>query len=380
MNAPHWIIANLDAEDDWARLHAPDVGRWPRSLPLPVLQKISLFGTLLRVWGRDGDVLWTPAPIDPRCVREVPGLPSVSFVHGPDAKVPADASVTAWAAAPPAPIERALFEATAKVNDRAFALRLTERFGVALPGSRVVRTIEQLIASEVGGGRWVAKAPHGAAGRNRVLGEGRWLDENQRGALAALLKEHGRLIVQPWVNRTLDFGMWLDPGEADADGDVRWTRGVHELQTDERGRFQGIVVSEDGPALDAPAFLETMGNLVRDHLEAAGYLGPFGIDGWEYESITGARMLMPLGEINARRTFGMVAHALVERVARPHWKRVSGPVALRFGRRPEPEDRDHTIPLLGAADAPEMHAWLERLAPVSSRAPSSAHAVRPAPP
>jgi len=97
---------------------------------------------------------------------------------------------------------------------------------------------------------------------------------------AALLKEHGRLIVQPWVNRTLDFGMGLDPGE---DGDGRW------LEIPARELVPGDVVKVQ------------IGILVRDHLEVAGYLGPFGIDGWEYESITGARMLMPLGEINARR-------------------------------------------------------------------------------
>ncbi len=132
-----------------------------------------------------------------------------------------------------------------------------------------------------------------------------------------------------------------------------------------------MVISREGPQVDAPAFLETMANLVRDHLESAGYRGPFGIDGWEYESITGARMLMPLGEINARRTFGMVAHELVERVARPHWGEDAGPVALMFGKHEERDDDEDRIPLLGAAGAPEMHAWLERLQPVAASAARS---------
>lgn len=353
---PRWILGNLDCEVDWARLHAPDKGRWPRNLPLDVLHRVSSFATLLRVYGEDGDVLWTPAPVDPRCVRTVDGLPIVDLVHGPDAKVPKGAEVVAWADAPPAPASPKRIEAAATVNDRAFALRLAERFGVALPGSQIVHTLEEFLATDVAGGPWVLKAPHGAAGRNRVLGEGRRLDEAQRGAFENLRKEHGCLVLMPWVRRTLDFGLWLAP-----DGEGGWSRGVHEIEVDDRGRFLGVVVTPEGPELDAPAYLHTIGDLVRDHLHEAGYEGPFGIDGWEYQSVTGTRMLMPLGEINARRTFGMVAHALAQRVAPRYWGDAAPAVALRFGKRPEGEDPTDCVPLLGAPDAPIMHAWLERL-------------------
>ena len=158
------------------------------------------------------------------------------------------------------------------------------------------------------------------------------------------------------MRRTRDFGLWVEP---DGDGGLR--TGVNEQVIDARGRFQGVIVSRDGPALDAGAFLDTMAKLVRDHLEQAGYEGPFSIDGFEYESVTGSCLLMPLGEINARRTFGMVAHALVNRVARPLWGQDPGPVALRFGRAGEPDTHETRLPLLGAADEPLMHAWLERV-------------------
>lgn len=351
-----WIVGNLDCEVDWARLRAPDKGRWPRNLPLDVLHRVSAFATLLRVYGEQDDVLWTPAPVDPACLRAVDGLPDVELVHGPDAKVPKGVGVVAWAEAPPVPASRKAIEAAAKVNDRAFALRLAERFGVALPGSQVIHTLEEFLATDVAGGAWVLKAPHGSAGRNRVLGNGRRLDDPQRGAIENLRKEHGRLILMPWVRRTLDFGLWLAP-----DGAGAWRRGMHELEVDERGRFRGIVVTPGGPDLDAPAYLNTIGDLVRDHLDSAGYTGPFGIDGWEYQSVTGTRMLMPLGEINARRTFGMVAHALVERVAPRYWGDNAPAVALRFGTRDEGEDPTDCVPLLGAPDEPIMHAWLERL-------------------
>lgn len=351
-----WIVGNLDCEVDWARLRAPDKGRWPRNLPLDVLHRVSTYATLLRVHARPDDVLWTPAPVDPACLRAVDGLPEVELVHGPDAKIPKGAEVVAWGDAPPLALPRKRLEAAAKVNDRAFALRLAERFGVALPGSQVVHTLEEFLATEVAGGAWVLKAPHGAAGRNRVLGRGRRLDDAQRGAIENLRKEHGRLILMPWVRRTLDFGLWLAP-----EGAGSWRRGVHEVEVDERGRFRGVVVTGEGPELDAPAYLHTIGDLVRDHLLEAGYEGPFGIDGWEYQSVTGTRMLMPLGEINARRTFGMVAHELVQRVAPRYWGDAADAVALRFGSRPAGEDPAECVPLLGDAEGETTHAWLERL-------------------
>ncbi|MDA1195193.1 MAG: hypothetical protein O2894_08400 [Planctomycetota bacterium] len=362
---PRWIVGNLDCEIDWARLQAPGSGRWPRSLPLDVLHRVSAYATLLRVLGEEGDTLWTPAPVDPRTVRVVDGLPDLQLAHGPDALPPKGSKIIAWADAPPLDLPRARLEAAAKVNDRAFALRLTERFGVALPGTQVVTSLEEFLATDVAGGAWVLKAPHGAAGRNRVLGSGRRLDEPQRGAIANLLREHGRLILQPWVRRTLDFGLWLAP-----DGDGGWLRGVNKLEVDERGRFRGVVVTAEGPALDAPAYLHTVGDLVRDHLHGAGYEGAFGIDGYEYQSSIGTRMLMPLGEINARRTFGMVAHALVARVAPRYWGEHAGPVALRFGQRDEREDPTSCVPLLGSADEPIMHAWLERV-PLREHVPTA---------
>ncbi len=361
MSKRTWILGNLDCEDDWARMRAGDSGRWPRRLPLDVLQRASLYASLLRVFANEGDVLWTPAPVDPARLRPVPGLPDIELVHGPDSLPPAGADVLAWAAAPPNPIPRERVAVAARVNDRVFALRLAERFGVALAGSQVVKSLEELLATEVAGGPWVAKAPHGTAGRNRVLGRGRQLEENQRGAVAALLAEHGRLVLQPWVRRTFDFGLWLQPEEGG-----RWRRGISEQVIDARGRFQGVVVSDPPPDLDAAAFLETLGTLVRDHLDQAGYEGPFGIDGFEYEGVTGAPLLMPLLEINARMTFGMVAHALVERVARAHWGESATRVALRFGRAGEPETHDTRLPLLGAPDEPLMHAWLEKLEPTEA--------------
>ena len=49
-------------------------------------------------------------------------------------------------------------------------------------------------------------------------------------------------------------------------------------------------------------------------LRSAGYVGPFGIDAWRYRRDDGAIVLNPLGEINARMTFGLVEWARAERL------------------------------------------------------------------
>jgi hypothetical protein len=41
-------------------------------------------------------------------------------------------------------------------------------------------------------------------------------------------------------------------------------------------------------------------------------VGPFGIDAWRHRLPDGTLALNPLGEINARMTFGLVAWALEE--------------------------------------------------------------------
>ena len=48
---------------------------------------------------------------------------------------------------------------------------------------------------------------------------------------------------------------------------------------------------------------------IAEALRQAGYLGPFGIDAWHWRRPDGTVVFHPLGEINARMTFGLVEHA-----------------------------------------------------------------------
>ena len=74
-------------------------------------------------------------------------------------------------------------------------------------------------------------------------------------------------------------------------------------------------------------------------LRREGYVGPFGIDAWAY-----GNSFNPLGEINARMTFGLVAWALAERLGIERLR-------LRFGS----EAPEGAIPLLAGTPS----AWIE---------------------
>lgn len=327
------LIANLDAEEQLAGGHR---GGLPQSL----LAGISAFGTLLRAFAEQGDRLWTPAPVDGARLAAVPGLPQPQLVSGELAQLAAGGPILAWAETsevaamrrreetakdglhrlplyrlpwrlpPPSPA------AVAQVNDRAFYLRLAEELGCALPGARWIASLNELrrhlaaggaSASPTGG--WVVKAPFSAAGRHRlVLPNGNVGSAGER-ALERLLAAYGRLLFEPWMKRTADFGRCgavLDDG-------VRWV-GWHRQLVDHRGRFRGIRLGAgeltDGERRQAAE----VSYAVASRLATAGYRGPFGIDFWRHRDAAGRQRLQPLGEVNARLTFGFVAHALAERL------------------------------------------------------------------
>ena len=388
-------------------------GRGPRTLSASARRASAGFATLLRAFALDGDRLWTPEPVAAERMAAVDGLPRPELVSGRLERlaVPPGEAVLAWgetaavarirrrgavAARPPADdppgwlgvlrrLPAAAPEVAARMNDRRFCLELAGELGRALPGARSIRSVAELAehlrsgACDAGGGAWVAKAPWSAAGRHRVirsgldaLGDGARLDAAGsdpalRGGIERLLERSGALVVEPWVERTADYGA---AGLVLPDGGME-SLGTHRLEVDRRGAFTGLVL--EGPlsarSVDpaARAALESTLESVGRRLAGAGYVGPFGIDGFTWREPGGASHVHPLSEINARLTFGLVARALAVRClqATPADEAAAGrPAAavLRLGRplgaRGDDPVVSRSIELLTAtAEAPG--AWLE---------------------
>jgi hypothetical protein len=323
------ILANLLGEEDFARVHrrAPP----PRS----VLATASRMALLLRAFAREGDRLWLPAPIDPALLPDIPGCPRPILESGPLRALPRADEVLAWCETPTAmahrggprtagsipwdaPLHDLLWrlptpppEVVAKVHHRRFHLQVAAELGCALPGARMVESLADLDRALRDGPRsWVVKAPFSASGRSRYIernGDSTLADPKARRTVERLFAYHGPLLFEPWMERTEDFGV----SALLAGAELRIV-GIHRQRVDRKGQFEGIDL-ETGLAAEDRERLVATTEAVAAALRREGYTGPFGIDAWRYREADGTLALNPLGEINARMTFGLVAWTAAER-------------------------------------------------------------------
>jgi hypothetical protein len=135
------------------------------------------------------------------------------------------------------------------------------------------------------------------------------------------------------MDRTADYGcsVLLDP-----DGTFEVVS-FHGQAVDRRGQFAGIELRGtfegfDGLDREEESRMRTTIEGTARALTAAGYHGPFGIDAWRYRTADGDIAFHPLGEINARMTFGLVARTLVDCLREPLGLGPADRVRLAFGR------------------------------------------------
>ena len=230
---------------------------------------------------------------------------------------------------------------------------MARELGCALPGARMVESLpdlDRILASFEAPRSWVVKAPLSASGRDRYIERmgPEISDPRARRAIARLFDRHGPLLFEPWMNRTADFGV-----SAVLTATELQIVGIHGQHVDRKGQFAGIDLQPSLSGSERERLLETVESVALA-LRRADYAGPFGIDAWRYRKPGGEEMLHPLGEINARLTFGRVAWALAERLP--------GTVRLRFGRSlpaPEPGKDEGIVPLLAPGSEKGTAAWIE---------------------
>ena len=162
------------------------------------------------------------------------------------------------------------------------------------------------------------KPQFGASGRNILrfpLGK---IDENQKGRLRNLLKKQQGLIVEPWLERLLDFSIHFDMKDK-----LKFI-GVTRLINDEHGQYSATLFGkyEDGISVEIQNFLHTVNDgglssfykllspVIEDELKTYAYQGPVGIDCFLYKGLKGEICFRPIVEINFRYTMGRVGVAL----------------------------------------------------------------------
>jgi hypothetical protein len=210
-------------------------------------------------------------------------------------------------AAPAAPA----LEILRTVNGRAFCAGL----GQCLPQSSFVHDMEALerqLAHASPTGRYVIKRAFSFAGREQRRVQHGLLDASTRGFCQRSFARGEGLQLEPWVERLADFsrhGYLTQAGELSI-GPTR------EQRCDEHGRFLGMLSDAPAVAEAEAALLATELQRTAAALTAAGYFGPFGIDGFRYRTADGSSALNPRCEINARFTMGYPRSLLMAALAR----------------------------------------------------------------
>ena len=370
------IVGNLDCEVDYA-------GGPP--LPSNVQERIAAAATTMRIFAKQGDALWIPHSFDTQRLPPILDNPCPRLCSGP-IEQQAETEILAWgeteqihamrtrtvgnsspgSASGDAPLQHwhlhlASIYPTATVarlcNQRALSYNLSAKLQVALPGAKMLDSVDSLQAHLHAGGanhgkehQWVLKAPWSASGRDRLRRRG--LDKPARTRAQRLFTRHGELVFEPWVDRICDFGCT----------GIVWSSGQttlfppHLLHNDAAGVFRGITI----PANKADYWLcdkyreifETTVHQVARQLAQLGYRGPFSVDGYTYRDPVGQELFQPLSEINARMSFGHVARAWWQRLATPNQT-----MEFHLSHGPTNAEED-VIPLLLPGKTDPTSAWL----------------------
>jgi hypothetical protein len=173
----------------------------------------------------------------------------------------------------------------------------------------------------------VVKQALGLAGGNAIRLFEPELLETHRRWMANAVENHRQLVVEPWLERVLDFSVQL---EMTADG--LKLCGYTGLLNDARGQFQGnwaapkferripanvIELFHEPPdiATRLHALYADIFSLLEAELRRADFLGPVGIDAFVYRTPQGDCRLKPIVEINPRYTMGRLTVELMKQVA-----------------------------------------------------------------
>jgi hypothetical protein len=192
-----------------------------------------------------------------------------------------------------------------------------------------VNTIEEELAAiaairERGHHRIVAKQALGLAGQNAIR---LWEPEvlaTQRQWLERALQNARQVVLEPWLERELDFSIQLEMGPRQLK-----LIGYTGLINDTKGQFQGNwaepsfarripagVSALFGEVTDISGRLQRLYadifSLLEGELREAGFVGPVGIDAFVYRTATGEHRLKPIVEINPRYTMGRLTLELMK--------------------------------------------------------------------
>ncbi len=223
-------------------------------------------------------------------------------------------------------------EKTRQLFAKTFAVELMEKIGDSVEPV-ICRSVEELDTAlrrmgEGDSGQAVVKAAFGASGRGLTVVDSGWgLEAGTRRQMERVLAKQREVLLEPWLDRVLDFSVQYDMGEA---GLRR--KGIIRLENDRHGQFRACVHIQkfcQGMPAELARFL--MGQalpvydegspltcLLEERLRQAGYRGAVGVDAFVWRDRVGNLQLRKVSEVNPRFTMGRLTLELGKRVAQGH--------------------------------------------------------------
>ncbi len=218
-------------------------------------------------------------------------------------------------------------EEWAALYSKAYSTEVAQRLGWTL-GKRCRSLKETLDATGEIPRPCVFKSPLGLAGKGmKVLREGEELTDHERAWISHTLNAEGVVIVEPWLQRAMDFSVQYQvlPG-----GEMRLL-GYTRLHNDRNGKFLGCAVHKKltydcddavtrlfysrERAVQQPFELE-IPRLLSPRLAELGFEGALGVDSMIYRTSSGTLAHCPVVEINPRFTMGRMTLELARYVVK----------------------------------------------------------------
>lgn len=205
-------------------------------------------------------------------------------------------------------------------------VQLSEKLGVS-DGVGVFckdeESARKAIAKHLKCGDVLIKAAHACAGRGHKRVKQSESADSYLAWLKNTLKAHGGVVVEPWLDRVLDFSSLY---EMKVGGEIEFI-GMTEMENDASGRYLGTIVPQKWGTNLQPEIVEflfrdaKMNQWYRETIPAmlsnllTGYVGPLGIDAMVYRQNDGSLALKHVVELNVRMSMGRVAKELQKKYA-----------------------------------------------------------------
>ncbi len=203
-------------------------------------------------------------------------------------------------------------------------LRLEQALGPVPETGGLFRDAESVLAAtrpHLLSGQALLKAPMSYAGRGHLRVNSASDPARTRGWIDNTLASHGAVVVEPWLDRVLDFSALYEMKP----GGVVSLIGLTRMENDSAGRFLGIRVSPKwGTLLDPEiaVFLFREARVMEIYQQKIpailpallpGYVGPLGVDAMVHRHENDSLTLKPVVEMNVRMTMGRVAWEWMKR-------------------------------------------------------------------